>query len=56
MYCHDFNMNDYNAVNNSIVLGTKLSKNDEGTIVDTTLFKEEVERLVYLITIRPNLI
>ena len=50
-----FDMENCNAVKNPIVLGTRLSKNDAGTKVDATLFKQVVGCLMYLTTTRPNL-
>jgi len=48
-------MKDCNAVKNLIVPGTKLSKNDVGSKVDATLFKQVVGSLMYLTTTRPDL-
>jgi len=38
-----------------IALGTKLSKQDEGPIVNSTLYKRLVGSLMYLTTTRPNI-
>jgi len=58
-YAHEvlsrFGMENCNAVKNPIVLGTKLSKDDTGTKVDATLFKQVVGSLMYLTTTRPDL-
>jgi len=43
-------MENYNAVKNSIVPGTKLSKDDVRTKVDATMFKQVVGNLMYLVT------
>jgi len=38
-----------------IALGTKLSKKDEGSIVDSTLYKRLVGSLMYFTTTRPDI-
>ncbi|XP_014511425.1 uncharacterized protein LOC106770113 [Vigna radiata var. radiata] len=43
-----FNMTEFNPVCNPIVSGTVLSKDDEGTLVDATKFKQVVGSLMYL--------
>jgi len=43
-----FGMKDCNAVKNPIVPRTQLSRNDAGTKVDATLFKQVVGSLMYL--------
>ncbi|XP_019418544.1 PREDICTED: uncharacterized protein LOC109329327 [Lupinus angustifolius] len=48
-------MGGCNAVKNPIVLGTKLSKDVGGVIVDETLFKQVVGSLMYLTITRPDL-
>jgi len=48
-------MENCNAVKNPIVPGTRLSKNDAGTKVDATLFKQVVGSLMYLNATRPDL-
>jgi len=50
-----FGLENCNAVNNPIVPGTRLSKNDAGTKVDATLFKQVVDSLMYLTATRPDL-
>jgi len=49
-----FGMENCNAVKNPIVPGTRLSKNDAGTKVDATLFKQIVGSLMYLTATRPD--
>jgi len=51
-----FGMENCNAIKNPIVLGTRLSKNDAGTKVDATLFKQVVGSLMYLTATQSNLI
>jgi hypothetical protein len=46
-------MEDYNPGETPIPLGTKLSKQDEGPIVDFTLYKGLVGSLLYLTTTSP---
>ena len=50
-----FGMENCNAVKNPIVPGTTLSKDDTGTKVDATLFKQVVGSLMYLTATRPDL-
>lgn len=50
-----FGMENSNAVKNPIVPGTKLSKDDVGTKVDSTLFKQIVGSLMYLTATRPDI-
>lgn len=50
-----FEMASSNAVKNLIVPGTKLSKDEGGTKVDTTLFKQLIGSLMYLTVTRPDL-
>lgn len=50
-----FEMASSNAVKNPIVPGTKLSKDEGGTKVDITLFKQLVGSLMYLTVTRPDL-
>nr|KYP69898.1 Retrovirus-related Pol polyprotein from transposon TNT 1-94 [Cajanus cajan] len=50
-----FGMENCNEVKNPIVPGTRLSKNDAGTKVDATLFKQVVGSLMYLTTTQPYL-
>jgi hypothetical protein len=49
-----FRMEDYNPTGIPIPLGTKLSKQDEGHIVDYTLYKILVGILLYLRETRPH--
>jgi hypothetical protein len=44
-----------NLVKNPIVPGSRLSKNEGGAVVDTTMFKQMIGNLMYLIATRPNL-
>jgi hypothetical protein len=50
-----FYMEDCNPSETPIPLGTKLSKQDEGPIVDSTLYKSLVGSLLYLTTTRPRI-
>jgi hypothetical protein len=50
-----FEMENNNSVKNPIVPGTKLSKDEGGTKVDATLFKQMVGSLMYLTITRPDL-
>ncbi|GKA99022.1 retrovirus-related pol polyprotein from transposon TNT 1-94, partial [Tanacetum coccineum] len=50
-----FNMDQCNAVHNPIVPGIKLTKDDEGTEVDGTIYRQMVGSLMYLTTTRPDL-
>lgn len=50
-----FCMEDNNPAETPIPLGTKLSKQDEGTTVDSTLYKILVGSLLYLTTTRPDI-
>lgn len=58
-YAHEilgrFGMDKSNPVKNPIVPGTKLSKDEAGTKVDETLFKQVVGSLMYLTATRPDL-
>jgi hypothetical protein len=47
-------MEDCNSTKNPIPLGTKLSKQDEGPIVDSTMYKSLVGNLLYLTSTRPE--
>ena len=38
-----------------VIIGLKLSKDDDGSTVDPTLFKRFIGSLMYLITIRPDI-
>jgi len=49
-------MENSNAVKNPIVSGTKLSKNDGGATVDSTMFKQLVGSLLYLTATRPDIV
>jgi hypothetical protein len=48
-------MEDCNPTESPIPLGTKLSKQDEGPTVDSTLYKSLVGSLLYLTTTRPDI-
>jgi hypothetical protein len=50
-----FCMEDCNPVETPIPLGKKLSKQDEGPTMDSTLYKILVGSLLYLTTSRPNI-
>jgi hypothetical protein len=50
-----FCMEDYNPTKTLIPLGTKLSKQDEGPTVDSTLYKILVGSLLYLTTTMPDI-
>jgi hypothetical protein len=50
-----FCMEDCNPTETPIPLGTKLSKQDEGPTVDSTLYKSLVGSLLYLTTTRPDI-
>ena len=58
-YAHEilsrFGMEESNQVKNPIVSGTKLLKDDTGTKIDETLFKQVVGSLMYLTATRPDL-
>jgi len=50
-----FDMSNCNPVKNPIVPGTRLLKDDKGTEVDSTLYKQLVGSLMYLTATRPNI-
>lgn len=50
-----FGMDRSNGVNNPIVPGVKLTKDEEGTKVDATVYKQMVGSLMYLTVTRPDL-
>lgn len=50
-----FNMGSSNSIRNPIVPGTILSKDEDGTEVDATMFKQVIGSLMYLTVTRPNL-
>jgi hypothetical protein len=50
-----FRMEDCNPTKTPIPLGTKLSKQDEGPTVDSTLYKSLVGSLLYLTSTRPDI-
>ncbi|KAE8666712.1 Ubiquitin carboxyl-terminal hydrolase family protein [Hibiscus syriacus] len=50
-----FGMDKSNPVKNPIVLGSKLTRDEGGVRVDTTLFKQVVGNLMYLTSTRPDL-
>lgn len=51
-----FGMASSNPVNNPIVPGVKLHKNEKGTKVDVTGFKQNIDSLMYLTATWPDLI
>ena len=50
-----FNMGSSNSVRNPIVPGTILSKDEDGTEVDATMFKQVIGSLMYLTVTRSDL-
>jgi hypothetical protein len=48
-------MVNYKPTVTPIAIGTKLSKNDEGSCVDLNLYKIMVGSLIYLTTKRPDI-
>jgi len=50
-----FGMGSSNSVKNPIIPGTRLSKDEAGDGIDTTMFKRAVGSLMYLTTTRPDL-
>jgi hypothetical protein len=50
-----FRIEGCNPIESPIPLGTKLSKTDEGPILDSTLYKSLVGSLLYLTTTRPDI-
>jgi hypothetical protein len=50
-----FKMNQCNSVHNPAVPGFKLTKDEEGIIVDSTFYKQIVGSLMYLTATRPDL-
>jgi hypothetical protein len=50
-----FKMNKYKQTYTPIAKGTKITKQDEGTTIDYTLYKMLVGSLMYLTTTRPNI-
>jgi hypothetical protein len=50
-----FRMEECNPAETPIPLGTKLSKNDEGPTMDSTLYKSLVGSLLYLTATRPDI-
>ena len=51
-----FNMMNFNPAPTLVLTGTKLSKNDFGPYVDSTLFKKLVGSLMYLIATRLDIV
>jgi hypothetical protein len=49
-----FKMDRSNPVHNPIVLGCKLSKDEDGVKVDSTFYKQVVGSLMYLTATRPD--
>jgi hypothetical protein len=58
-YAHEilkiFNMVNFKAAPTLVIIGLKLSKKDEGSKVDPTLFKRLVGSLMYIKTTRPDI-
>ena len=52
---HKFNMYNCKVAPIPIIIGLKLSKDDDGSTVDPTLFKMLVGILMYLTVTRPNI-
>ncbi|CAL2255656.1 unnamed protein product [Prunus armeniaca] len=50
-----FNMDQCNPVQNPVVPGFKLMKDEDGVRIDSTLYKQMVGSLMYLIATRPDL-
>lgn len=50
-----FNMEHCNSVKNPMVPGSKVSKNEEGKKIDSTIFKQMIGSLMYLTVTRPDL-
>ena len=50
-----FNMSNCKSTPTSIIIGLKLSKDDDGSTVDPMLFKRLVGSLMYLTTTRPDI-
>ncbi|XP_025015733.2 uncharacterized protein LOC112536986 [Ricinus communis] len=50
-----FGMFDSKSVGNPIVPGTRLSKDEKGTKIDSTMFKQVVGSLMYLTVTRPDI-
>nr|KYP44586.1 Retrovirus-related Pol polyprotein from transposon TNT 1-94 [Cajanus cajan] len=50
-----FDMSDCNSVKNPIAPGTRLLKEDKGTEVDSTIYKQLVGSLMYLTATRPDI-
>ena len=48
-------MNNCKPISMPIIPSTKLRKNDEGAIVNSTLYKQLVGSLMYLIATRPDI-
>ncbi|XP_047309696.1 secreted RxLR effector protein 161-like [Impatiens glandulifera] len=51
-----FGMKESNVVKNSIVLGTKLIKDEGGTKIDETMYKQVVGSFMYLTVTKPDLL
>ncbi|KAJ4976591.1 hypothetical protein NE237_001697 [Protea cynaroides] len=54
--CKKFKMSDCNPINTPVEIGIKLSKNEDGELVDPTFFKSLVGSLRYLTYIKPDIL
>lgn len=58
-YAHEvlkrFGMTESNSVGSPIVLGFKMSKDGDGNLIGETYYKQLVGSLIYLTTIRPDM-
>ena len=50
-----FNMHNYKTSTTPMIIGLKLSKDDDGSTIDPTLFKRLVGNLMYLTATRPDI-
>ena len=50
-----FNMSNCKEAQTPLIIGLKLSKDDEGSTIDPMLYKRLVGSLMYLTTMRPNI-
>ena len=54
-YLQIFNVSNCKSVPTPVITGLKLSKDDDGSTVDPTMFKRIVGSLMYLTTTRPDI-